>query len=335
MSRRAIFVLLLLIALLLGSAELFARLIVQRHSKVEVMVTREHREALALRPAANGTPKQLLIVGNSFVGMDLDLPTLQQRLAPAWNVHRYWLYNTYYNDWYYGLKRLLAEGSRPDAIAVTFATTSFQISTIRGDYSSYYLFQPRDLLSLESAADLDNTETANLLFARYSRFYGLRSEIRKVLLQSVLHDLPRMYNLFHPPSGTPLKGATVSSAITPRLAALEQLTSRYGVRLLIIVPPLPRPGQEFQPEMRQAAARAGITVVMPYSSHDLPASLYIDDVHLSPEGALKFSETIAPLLADALGATPQPGVDASDFHRDHPQAPVVGIPAALAVQHRP
>ena len=142
MTKRAIIVLLSLVMLALLSSELLARFVVQSHSNVEVMMRKEHEEALRLSPASNGRPKQLLIVGSSFVGMDLDVALLRQQLAPAWEVHRYWLYNTLYNDWYYGLKRLLDEGSRPDAIAVTFATTSYYGSGIRGDYSSYHLFQP-------------------------------------------------------------------------------------------------------------------------------------------------------------------------------------------------
>jgi hypothetical protein len=332
MNKRRIVVLISLLAGVLVGAEVCTRRLIARHSKVEIMVEREHREALQIRPEPNG-PKSLLIVGSSYVGMDLDFPLLKQQLAPAWSVHRYWIYNTFYNDWYYGLKRLLEEGCHPDAIAITFAAPSFYVPDIRGDYSSYYLFQPRDLPGLQADAKLSNTETANLLFARYSRFYGLRSEIRKVLLQTVVHDLPRMYQLFNPASGSSLKGSVVLSIVAPRLAKLQRLVASHGVQLLLIVPPLPRADREFQGEMRTAAQAAGIPIVMPFSCRDVPRNLFIDDVHLSPEGASKFTAAVAPKLFEVLRATETPRkIDALNLGRAHIAGAVTRRPISAAMQ---
>jgi hypothetical protein len=332
MTRRAVVVLLILVAAILAGAEAFARFIVERHSKVQLLVNREHEAAQRLRPGKNGGPKELLIVGNSFAGMDLDIEVLQRRLAPVWHVQRYAVYNTWYNDWFYGLKRLLDEGSRPDAIALTLITTNLTSDTIRGDYSAYYLFQPRDIASLANDAKLDNTQAANLLFARYSRFYGLRSEIRKVVLQQLIPDLPRMFDLLHPLSGKALSSRNVLALITPRLQRLHRLTEQYGVRLVLIVPPLPHPG-EFQQEMAAAAEATGIPLVMPYSCGNLPESLFLDTVHLTPAGATRFTEAVAPKLLKVLGPVSSPRRDAgSSFSRDHSEAPVIRRPISIATK---
>src|SRR5260370_39292658 len=94
--------LLALIAILLAGLEVFARVIVERHSKVQRMVNEEYQAAIHIRKTPGAKTKHILILGNSLVGHGIDFEALQRTLPPDWTVNRFWIYNTYYTDWYFG-----------------------------------------------------------------------------------------------------------------------------------------------------------------------------------------------------------------------------------------
>ncbi|MBV9085659.1 MAG: hypothetical protein JOZ62_23540, partial [Acidobacteriaceae bacterium] len=58
------------------------------------------------------------------------------------------------------------------------------------------------------------------------------------------------------------------------------------------------PGQEHQEAIREAARAAGVEVVMPLTCADVPAPDFLDDVHLTPEGARLYTSAIATQLRD-------------------------------------
>jgi hypothetical protein len=296
---RTIWILLATLVLLLAAFELFARIYVERHSKVQREVNAEYAEAVKINRSGR---KQLLIVGNSLVGHGVDFGFVRSTLPADWEAHRFWIYNTGYEDWYFGLRRLMAEGSRPDVVAVVFAGLNWYDSGIRGDYSSQYLFQTRDLPRIKSELDLDRTTTTGLLFAHYSKFYALRTEIRKQLLQAVVPDLPHMYNLIKPGQSRPITDAEIADLLTGRISAYRDILKGYNARLVLIVPPLPRPGAEHQGAIRLAAARAGIEAVIPLSCAAVPAADFADDMHLTPEGARLFTAAFIRQLVPALNA---------------------------------
>ena len=287
-----------LIALLAGF-EIFARMVVERHSKVQRLMTDEYREATRVRRAPGGRVKQLLLVGNSMVGHEIDLPLLREQLAPSCEVHRFWIYNTAYDDWYFGLQRLFAEGSRPDAVAVVFAAKHWYASGIRGDYSAQYLFRTEDLPEIRDRLELDRTASSSLLLARYSKAYALRTEIRKVALLLIMPHLPRLYDLFLPGSGKQIAENEIAPLLAGRILSYRQITDRYGAKLVLIVPPIPQPSDEHRAAMRKAAASAGVALVMPLSSADVPPQDYLDDIHLTPDGAKLFTSKAAEQLARA------------------------------------
>ena len=301
LDKAAIPVVLTLILGLLVGLEVFTRVVVERHSKVQEEVNREYREAVAIhgRQAA-GEPGELLVVGNSLVGQDLDFALLVKGLEPEWQTHRFWIHATGYEDWYYGLRRLFAAGARPKVVAVTLAAMHWRSSAIRGDYASLYLFRPWDIPAVGAAAGLDRTTTSDLLFARFSRFYALRSEVRKEVLKIIFPDLPRMYDLFKPTAAQPLTPREVMPVIGPRVKAMNELTQAYGAKLVLIVPPVPRPGQEFHPELRKAAREAGAEAVIPLDCGNLPRGDFEDDVHLTGAGAKVFTEKLIGPLREAL-----------------------------------
>ncbi len=91
--------------------------------------------------------------------------------------------------------------------------------------------QTQDLMQVRTQLDLDRTTTANLLFAQVSKFYAIRSEIRKVFLQSLMPDLPQMYNLMKPREGWDLTDQQVIDICAERLAMYRKIAEAYGSNL--------------------------------------------------------------------------------------------------------
>ena len=295
MQRRTILLLAALAAILAG-LELLTRVVVERQSKVQRMVNEEYQAAIRVRRVPFSKTKQLLILGNSVVGQGIVFDDLQRTIPPDWSAHRFWIQNTNYTDWYFGLRRLFAEGARPDVVAIVFPVLNLCAPGIRGDYFSQYLMRAQDLLEVRSKLDLDRTATSNLLFARVSKFYALRSEIRKVLLQSLVPDLPQMYDLIKPGEGWNPTDQEVIDTGAERLIAYRKIVEAYGSTLILIVPPIPRPSSEHHEALRIAARLAGVHAVIPMAFADVPAGDFIDDYHLSPDGAALYTRKLVQTL---------------------------------------
>jgi hypothetical protein len=310
LRRRGVAVLLLIIAGCLVSFEVATRLVIERKSKVQRQVNVQYAEAIAVRGHSTSGPRQLLVIGNSLVGHGIDMDELRKDLPAGWDAHEFWVYNTGYDDWYFGLRRLFADGSRPDVVAIVFAAMHWNMTGIRGDYSSQYLFSTEDIPKVESQLDLDKTTATSLLLARFSKAYAIRSEVRKVLLNQLLPDLPRMYALFKPGPVRRIPARQILDVATRRMLACKELANRYGASLIAIVPPVPPPDEEYHSALREAAARAGVPIAIPLTGKDVPPSDFADDIHLSPEGATMFTSALARQLGPEMNAaTPARGTN--------------------------
>ena len=300
----SVIVLLGTIVLILVALEIFTRTVDEHRSRVQLEVNREHADALRIRHSTIPGGRQVLIVGNSLVGHGIDMDTLHNGLPRDYEVHRFWIYNTSYTDWYFGLRRLFSEGSRPDVVVVVFAALHWYSNDIRGEYGSQYLFETPDIPGVGSSLHMDRTTVSSLLFARYSKFFALRSEIRNYIVQRVIPDLPNMYALFQPALRHHVDNLDVTRVLTQRIKAFRSLAESHSSSLILVIPPIPRPGDEHQDEVRIAAQRAGVPLVMPMSSADTPPSDFADDMHLTPEGAQLFSSALAKGLGPALARVP-------------------------------
>ena len=303
LRRGNIGVLLLAIAIILVAFELATRLVIEHKSKVQREVNVNYAEAIGIRRHRPPAPRQLLVIGNSLVGHGIDMDELRRDLPTGWRAHDFWIYNTNYDDWYFGLRRLFADGSRPDVVAVVFAAMHWNATGIRGDYSAQYLFSTGDIPEVQSQLDLDKTTTVSLLFSRFSKAYAIRGEVRKVLLNQLLPDLPRMYGLFKPGPTRQFSERQFVDVATRRMLAYKELASRYGVALIVVVPPIPRPGEEHHAALRAAAAKAGVQIAIPLAGANVPPSDFSDDLHLTPQGATLFTSALAQVLGPEMSVS--------------------------------
>jgi hypothetical protein len=289
---RWLVMLLLSLAAILVTLELGTRIGFRLLSKIESRTMMEARAARLVQPFEDGKPSMLL-VGNSLMLEDVDYPALKRQLAARASVSRFVIEQTYYYDWYFGIRRLFAEGARPKEIVLGIQPSVIPMNQIRGDYSAYYLISGHDLFDAARAMRYDLTQTSSLVFAHFSLFYAGRNNLRNFILNKV--D-PKYGELLHAlvTTGAPvLMSAEAARISTERLSAINRLCQSHGTRFLYFVPPaLGDGGESVIADIRNS----GIAVLEPFKMNELSSSYFRDGFHLNEHGA----SVLTPKLAKEL-----------------------------------
>lgn len=286
-----------LLALVVGycaGVELLTRNVLQRGSAVQRVLDREITEAVALRSAAQGCSKSLLVVGNSLLEAAVDFPQLNRSLGPEWEARRLFVSDTSYLDWHFGLLRLLESGARPDAIAVMLNPRQLVVDRIRGSYFAYYMMQVRDLGNVAKAAHLHRTEASGLLLARFSLFYAIRAELHNLILSKVFPRIEDLLALMTYTPKRPLDPEVVSQKAALRLRDLNSIARRHGIPFVLLLPPALH--EDGDVPLVEAGCRIGVPVLRPLAPAELTAAEFRDGFHASKEGAAQYTERLSPAL---------------------------------------
>lgn len=265
--------------------------------RVSKNLSRIHHEASAAAVMHRGVEgrREVLLVGNSLLLHDVDMETVARRLAPDQNVRQFAIQATTYYDWYYGLRGLLAEGARPDIIVVCLEARHIVLSSVRNEIFAYYLMKPRDLFDVRRSLKATGTEAFDLLVANTSIFYALRKELRQVLLQRLLPELPQLTAMITQapkPQPDPIALRTIGAE---RLTALRELLVASGTQfVLVLMPPIESESSEI---LRQVSREIGVQMVVPLTQSGLTNDDYQSDgYHLNQQGRDRFTEALIPLL---------------------------------------
>jgi len=285
--------------LLLVGAEIGARTVVYDMSRMLGRLRQESREAERLGPSP-ALPPPVLLVGNSLLERGIDVAALDAALEPDHRAARYVIEQTTYYDWYFGLRRLMSAGSRPEAVVLCFEPRHLLGLSIRDQIFARYSMQPRDIFRVSSSVGLNPTQTSELFFANVSEFWGLRGEVRKNVLGRLLPSFPAlaaMMTRHAPPPRASLSELSTTGAT--RMTALRQEVERYGVRfVLALVPPVQREEAEL---LRRLGADDGIVVLAPLVDDELQRADYDPDgYHLSPQGRDSYTAALARELRTVL-----------------------------------
>ena len=297
--RRAIAIALFLCVAFLIGLEAATRLGFQRVSRIEGRIASEYVAAKGIGATLSGQPPSILLLGNSLLLEALEYDTIQKTVAPEARLTRFVIEQTHYLDWHYGIRRLLAEGARPDIMVLCLAPSHMIDSLTRGDYSSYYLFQMRDIAAVAGDAGYDLTRESSLVAAHYSLFYAGRAGLRGYLLNRV--DAPYA-DILHQFAFRPARlppGKEIERIVEERLRRLKD-SVQGRTRIVLLLPPGFMAGEQ---EMREAAERTGITMLTPVHTGELPQSMFRDDFHVNEIGATKFTAALAPPLKELAVST--------------------------------
>lgn len=295
---RPILIVIAICAAVLAIFEVFAGVMVPRLSSYVGRNVRERQQAIDLRPGG-GRPT-VLVAGTSLLLEGVDFPRLEKMLGDRWNAHRWVMEQTNYTDWYYGLRRIYAAGASPDYVVLMMGPLNFgRQPSVRGDYFARMMMRTGDFPEVSRVLDLHPTEAANLLAANLSAFFGLKTELRKVLLIRLLPDLPRFTNMIARFDNRQLPPDRLAAVGTERLRALRGLAEAHGGRFILAIPPRPSkgPGSEI---LASAGAVVGVPVIVSIAQGELGPPYYRDGNHLNPKGAAIYTDRFVPDLRRTL-----------------------------------
>jgi hypothetical protein len=255
-----------------------------RTSQVQRRELSERRTLLGVRDPDVSDDPHVAVLGNSLMLEGVDVPQLRAKI---------------YNDWFFGLKRLFAEGMRPRYVLLGLSPNQLAAPGIRGDYSARYLFQRSDLIEVVRETHMDATTASGFLLAHYSEYYSTREATRGFVMILVL---PSVGELFHNLAGAfrdpEINEAVLESLAAERLTALDRLCRANGSHFVLVVPPSYQKGAQI---IGRVGHERGVTVLVPVAENEFDASYYQGDgVHLNGKGSQVFTTRLAASLREQL-----------------------------------
>jgi hypothetical protein len=286
-----------------GGLEVLARKVYPSHSAIAARIFSDLDSTLRLRHFAALEPRTMLVVGNSLLLNGVDREQLRSLTdADGISTSLLPIENTAYLDWYFGLRRLFAEGSRPDIVAVCLTPRQLVSRGTDGEFFARNLMKAGDILLVQQAAGLDLTTTSTYLLARYSAWMGSRGGIRNWVRSQAIPGMDALAPYFPEHAGPMPPKDVVRNVTMHRLSELSDLCSTAACRVLLIVPPVAsKDAYDFlETVVKQAAADAKVPFVMPIAPGELPADMFADGFHLNPRGAAVFTPALARSLSTAV-----------------------------------
>lgn len=298
-TARATVLLLAGIVALCVTVELGTRLVIHQLSNTLGRIRLESSAARNIRPESSDA-RQLLIVGNSLLIAGVDVDALNEPLQPKWHGVRFGIEQTTYYDWYYGLKRLTADGARPSAILLCFEPRHLIGSSVRTEIFAHYLMRTRDTLEVSQTLQLSPTGASDLFFANVSAFWALRKEIRKNVLGRLMPELPQLTRLITRGGGSPPpQGEALVNAARTRLEAMRATADAAGAKLIVVL--MPPMDSSQAPALQWLGADIGVPILTPLTDQDLDLSDYEpDQYHLNAIGRLRFTRALTDELLKVL-----------------------------------
>jgi hypothetical protein len=300
--RNATRAIVVLLAALLGyfcALEAVTRIAFPRINHVWRTIQADHLRAVSLRPDPRDKSVTMLIVGNSYLEVGVNRDSLQEEIAPNYSLAYLPMSGTSYLDWDFGLRRLFAEGSRPAIVGVCLSTRDLISDTTDGGSFANSLMLKRDILQVKRESHLDNTAASEYLFANFSSWLGHRGEIHNWLLRKSAPGINNLV-LYFRPKNRPLPPASdIVARALPRLRLLSEVCQQNGSRFFLLIPPT-RDVNDASNEVKAAAAKEGLLVVLPFQHAELPESVFLDGAHLNPQGAALFTARLGPTLLQSL-----------------------------------
>jgi hypothetical protein len=270
-----------------------------RVSKVQRRELSQRGTLLAVRDPEAGDDPHIAVFGNSLMLEGVDISLLRRKIGPTYAPVPYFVLGTYYYDWFFGLKRLFAQGMRPRYVLLGLSPNQLAAPGIKGDYSARYLFQPSDLIEVVRELHMDATRTSGFLLAHYSEYYGTRELSRGFFMSQIL---PGVGELLHSRLGTfrdpEIKESVLGHLAGARLTLLDQLCRTNGSNFIFVVPPSYQKGADI---IGRVGRKRGITVLLPVADNEFDGTYYQSDgIHLNGKGSQIFTTRLAAELREQL-----------------------------------
>ncbi len=273
-----------------------------RVSRVQRLQVAQRRTLLAIKDQDSSKPAHIVLLGNSLLLEGLNVERLTERTELKALPVPYFVLATEYYDWYFGLKRLFAEGMRPRYILLGLSPNQFASSNTRGEYSARYLFRWRDLITVAQDTKMDATTTSSFVLGRVSEYWSTRQITRGYLLGELFPGVTTLLHEMGTGRDPAIPEATLEAVATERLSSLEALCREHGAQFVFVVPPSYQKGSE---TIAQVGRKLGITVLVPVRNDELDETSFQSDAfHLNEKGAAVFTNRLAEGLQILLQSQP-------------------------------
>jgi hypothetical protein len=301
-ARTGIFALLTGLALILLGLELSSPLILTRLSRIERRVEKETLAARDLRPLTQDGRPTVLLAGNSLLIEGVQLDALRDSLASQYEVSRLAIEQTHYLDWYFGLRRLLEQGSHPSVIVLSLATDQLASRFTLGESFAHRQMSARDFPIVVREAKLDKTTASTYLFAHWSNWLADKGFIRQdvlILLVPHFRELAARIADHGPHVGDP---SVLLGMAQQRLPELHDLAQTYAVQIVLLVPPTLT--QDHSQQVQELGQQAGVPVWVLSPPGEFAKDLFLDGFHLNLQGSEIFTARLADRIRTEVGAMP-------------------------------
>jgi hypothetical protein len=290
-ARTGFIVLVAGLGLILLAFELGSPLVLDRLSHTESRVNAELRAAYALRPTTSDGRRTVLLAGNSLLLEGVQLDKLHEELAPQFEVSRLGIEQTHYLDWYFGLRRLLQEGARPSVIVLALGTDQLASKFTLGEEFAHRQMSARDLPLAIEESNLDRTTASTYLFAHWSNWLADKGVIRQRVLILLVPNFRALAGRIADHGAHIRDQGVLVGMAKQRLPQLAELSRTYGVKIVLMVPPVLR--EDYSHDIQQVGAEVGVAVWVLSPPGEYPRSLYRDGYHLNEQGSMDFTSRLA------------------------------------------
>ena len=286
----------------LGALEIAARVLYPAHSALATRIRSDWSTALQLGVSPSPDRRSFLVVGNSLLQAAIDreeLTALQQ--SDTLSVVIMPIENTDYLDWYFGVRRLLAAGSKPEFVVLCLAPAQLLSDGTNGVLFARTLMRPVDILRVKQAAGLDWTTTTTYLMASASAWIGDSTEIRNWIRVETVPGMTELAPYFWQRAAANPRADVIEEIAGRRLTQFSAVCAVSRCKVLLVIPPLVSDqGAAAVTAVARAGRAAGVPVLIPVAPGELGQSYFRDGFHLNQRGA----EIFTPRLLKALKRIP-------------------------------
>jgi len=290
-ARKGFIVLLVGLGLILLAFEFGSPIVLDHLSRTEHRVEVELKAARALRPTTPDGRPTVLLAGNSLLLEGVQLDKLHDELAPRYEVSRLGIEQTHFLDWYFGLRRLLQEGSRPSAIVLALGTDQLASKFTLGEEFAHRQMSARDLPLAIQETNLDRTTASTYFFAHWSNWLADKGVIRQRVLIVLVPNFRTLAGRIADHGAHIHEQEVLVGMAKKRLPELAELSRTYGVKIVLMVPPALR--EDYSRDIQLVGADVGVPVWVLSPPGEYPRSLYSDGYHLNPQGSSDYTSRLS------------------------------------------
>lgn len=295
-SRTGIILLLSGVFLILAGLELFSPWILMRFSRIQRRITSEMAQAKHLPPVNDGHPT-VLLVGNSLLNEGVKIDVLRSDLSSDYAVSRVVIEQTHYLDWYFGLRRLIEEGSHPSVIILTLDPSQLASPFTMDESFARRQMSIHDFPQVVREVHLDRTTASNYFFAHWSNWLGDKGFIRQAVMILLVPNFRELGARIADHGSHVNDRDRLLAAAQQRLPELAALAQNRGVQIVVLFPPALR--ENYSLDIQKLGATVNVPIWVPSLPGEFSHDLYNKDrYHLNDKGAEIFTARLARAIRE-------------------------------------